>query len=152
MKINPLSIVTKSAGALALASVALESNTIAMRKADAMSKEISSQEMLANAIGDGKLNYESPKHNSVKTFMSDYFPDDWYALIGSVQGYFKGALTGIMNNILTVGFSVLALVAKHKPVKILSLIGLASSIVTNFLANSTNLFEITNYLKPNQKM
>ncbi len=146
-KIEPLDVVTKGAGVLAALSVLSESNSIGVLEAEEKSKVYEADKAVRLGIGTGKLNYQSPKYNKIKEFIYNNCPYGVGKVWNGFKGYLEGFMTGAVNNIATLGFSALAIVSKHKPVKIASLVGLLGSIGFNFLQHGTNLFEKTDQLE-----
>lgn len=146
MKINPLTIATKTAGALALTSIGIESCLMGLRHGDKLAIEESARADVQNEVGNSLLNYPSPKYNEAKKISAKYFPADFYKILGSIKGFFKGVTEGFINNGLTIAFAALSLFAKHKPVKIIALAGLVSSAVANLITNGTNMFEKKDFL------
>ena len=145
--IKPLDVATKGAGVFALLSVLNESNKIGVAKASEKSQVWEADKAISLGIGAGKLNYESEKYSKIKEDTYKYYPYGIGKAFHGLKGYFEGFYEGTVNNVLTIGFSVLALLSKHKPVKIASLVGLLGSIGYYFVKNGTNLFEKTDQLK-----
>ena len=145
--IKPLDAATKCAGALALLSVLNESNKIGVSKASEKSQVWEADKAIKLSIGAGKLNYESDKYSKIKENTYEHYPYKIGKAFHGAGGYFEGFSDGIINNALTVGFSVLALLSKHKPIKITSLAGLLGSMGFYFVKNGTNLFEKNNQLE-----
>jgi len=147
MAIKPLTVITKLSGALALASVACDSNKIGVNQALENSRVSEAKRAVKNNIGVGKLNYESPKYSKIKEKVYEYYPYSIGNIWHGFKGYLSGFSRGAINELGTVLFGALALVAKHKPVKIASLIGLGASKTWNFIKHGTNALEKTDYLE-----
>ena len=85
-------------------------------------------------------------------FDADPSYDDTLAgiyLPGLGTGYVTGAAKGVAHNALTLGFSALAFFAKRDGLKKVGVFGLGLSVAWDFIKNSTNLFERTDYLRKN---
>ena len=145
--IKPLDAATKGAGALALISVLNESNKIGVSHASQESQVWEADKAISLGINAGKLNYESPKYDKIKEDIHKHYPYGIGKVTHGVKGYFEGFYEGMVNNILTVGFSALALLSKHKSIKVASLIGLLGSIGYYFVKNASNWLEKTDQIK-----
>lgn len=138
---------TKVASALGITAIALEAHDIAKRNSKRTMSQVSADKYVSDQIGAMKLNEDSARHGAVKKFFQNLdITDRAMEVGGAVSGYLSGIGKCIKNNIFTVGFGALGLLAKSKPVQIIALAGMGISILFDTIVNATNLFEKTDYL------
>ena len=140
-------IATKTASVLGLASIAIEAHDLGKRHSRNCGARASADKFVRDEIGASKLNYPSAKHAASKKFFANCdFTDKLFEIGGRVGGYFLGIGECIKNNIFTVAFSAMGLIAKTKPTKIIALIGMAASLIFDTVLNGTSIFEKKDYL------
>ncbi len=151
MKINSdivLNVASKAASALAVAATAYDVHTLGVREAKIKRESNYADDFIAQQIGASKLNYPSQKHNVMKQWILDFqYPLQISEIWDAASGYVTGALKGIGYNIATLGFSALAFFGKKGISKKAGLFGLGISLALDFIKNSTNIFERTDYLR-----
>lgn len=144
---NTFNAATKIASALGLASVAIEGHDMAKRTARRSGAKASTDKFLRDEIGASKLNHESIKHSASKDFFADgNVTDKFHEVFGTIGGYISGFAKCAWNNIFTIAFGAVGLIAKSKPVKTTALLGMGLSILVDTLFNGTSLFERKDYL------
>ncbi len=143
-----LNVATKAAALMATGVSLYEINSLGVRQANIKRESNYADDFIAQNIGSSKLNYPSEKHNAVKKWIRDfqYLPQPSEAW-NTVSGYVQGAAQGIFYNALNLGFSALTFFAKKDGLKKAGVVGLGLSMAWDFIANGTNLFEKTDYLR-----
>ena len=137
----------KVASALAITATVLEAHDIAKRNSKRTMSQVSADKYVNDQIGSMKLNEDSAKHGAIKKFFQNLDTTDRIMEAGgAIGGYLSGAGKCIKNNILTIAFAALGLLAKSKPTQIIALAGMGISILFDTIVNATNLFEKTDYL------
>ncbi len=140
-------IATKAASTLGLASVVIEAHSMGKRRSKNCGAQASADKFVRDEIGASKLNYPSAKHAATKKFFADNdFTDKLYEIGGRIGGYFSGIGECIKNNIFTVGFGTMGLIAKSKTAKTIALVGMAASLIFDTIVNGTSIFERKDYL------
>lgn len=143
-----LNIASKTAALLASGTSLYDIHTLGVREANIKRESNYADDFIAQNIGASKLNYPSMKHGNMKDWiMSFSYPLQISEVWNTVSGYVSGALKGIVHNAATLGFSALAFFAKKDGWKKAGVIGLGLSVAWDFIKNSTNLFERTDYLR-----
>lgn len=143
-----LNIASKAAAVMATGASLYDIHTLAKREANIKRERNYADDFIAQQIGASKLNYPSAKHDSMKQWIMDFkYPYQLSELGDTITGYVSGALKGICHNAATLGFSTLAFFAKKPGFKKAGVIGLGLSVAWDFIRNSTNLFERTDYLR-----
>ena len=141
------SFIASASAVLAGTMVALEANSMGVRKAEENTKREGAKDTIRDYTGTMKLNYPSVMHNETKKeifrLKTPLFIKD---VIHGTAGYFKGFFRGIMNNLLTTALAIgtIALPKEMKRTKAAGAIALGASVIWNFLKNGTNLFEKKN--------
>jgi len=144
---NLFNVATKAASGLAIASVVIEGHDIGKRASKRGMAQASADKFVSDEIGASKLNCDSPKHSVIKDFIKNFdFTDRLCEIGGSIGGYFSGLGKCFKNNIFTVAFASLGLIAKSKPAKVVALAGMACSILFDTIINATSLFDRKDYL------
>lgn len=143
-----LNVATKTAAVLATAATAYDVHTLGTRQAKIKRESNYADDFIAQQIGASKLNYPSEKHSAMKDWIMDFkYPLQISEVANTVTGYVTGAIKGIGYNFATLGFSALTFFAKSNAVKKIGLFGLGLSVAWDFIKNSTNIFERTDYLR-----
>lgn len=140
--------IAAKAGAIMAAGASLyDVNQQGVRKANIKREKNYADDFIAQQIGASKLNYPSEKHSGMKNWIQSFkYPYQVSELWDTVSGYVQGALKGVALNAATLGFSGLAFFGK-KGLQKVGIIGLGLSVAWDFIKNSTNLFEKTDYLR-----
>ncbi len=145
---NLLNIASKSAALLAASTSLYDAHKLGVREANIKRESNYADDFIAQNIGASKLNYPSEKHNVMKQWIMDFqYPLQLSEVWNTVSGYVTGALKGVLLNAGTLAFSALAFFAKKDGWKKAGVAGLGLSVAWDFLTNSTNLFEKTDYLR-----
>ena len=143
-----LNVATKAAAVLATAATAYDVHTLGARQAKIKRESNYADDFIAQQVGASKLNYPSEKHSAMKDWIMDFkYPLQMSEVINTVIGYITGAAKGIGHNLATLGFSALTFFAKSDGLKKAGLFGLGLSVAWDFIKNSTNIFERTDYLR-----
>lgn len=144
---NAFNVATKAASALGLASIVIEGHDMAKRTARRSGAKASADKFVRDEIGASKLNHDSAKHSNSKEFFANGdITDKFHEVFGTIGGYISGFAKCAWNNIFTVAFGAVGLIAKSKGVKSAALIGMGLSILTDTIINGTSLFERKDYL------
>ena len=145
---NILNIASKSSALLATGASLYDAHTLGKREASIKREGNYADDFIAQQLGASKLNYPSEKHNAMKEWILNFkYPLQLSEVWDSVSGYVSGALKGVWYNIATLGFSALTLFGNKDCYKKVGIIGLGLSVAWDFIKNSTNLFERTDYLR-----
>ena len=145
-----LNIASKTAALLASGTSLYDIHTLGAREANIKRESNYADDFIAQSIGASKLNYPSQKHNKMKQWILEFhYPLQMSEIWNTVTGYVTGAAKGVAHNALTLGFSALAFFAKRDGLKKVGVFGLGLSVAWDFIKNSTNLFERTDYLRKN---
>ncbi len=143
-----LNIASKTAAILASGTSLYDIHTLGVREANIKRESNYANDFIAQNLGASKLNYPSEKHNAMKQWIMDFkYPLQLSEIWNTVSGYVVGAAKGVVHNFATLGFSAVALFAKKDGWKKFGVIGLGLSVAWDFIKNSTNLFERTDYLR-----
>ena len=147
---NWLNFATKTASILATGTSLYDIHKLGVQSANIKRESNYADDFIAQTIGASKLNYPSEKHNKMKEWILSFkYPLQDSEVFNTVSGYIQGAIKGIGYNLGTLGFSALAFFAKKDSFKKVGIIGLGLSVAWDFIKNSTNLFEKTDYLRKN---
>lgn len=143
-KIAATSVALMGAGSVLVESVQVGCNNAQKTAASALTDSF-----ISDTISASKLNYESEKHSATKNFLRNTRMFDGFTkMYNGVGGFFAGFFDTAARNIPTLGFSALTLLAgKHKGLKIAGAIATGVSMLADFLANGTSIFEKNDYLK-----
>ena len=145
---NVLNIASKTAALLATGASLYDVHTLGKREANIKRESNYADDFIAQQLGASKLNYPSEKHNSMKEWILNFtYPLQLSEIWDTVSGYVSGALKGVWYNIATLGFSALAFFAKKDGMRKVGIAGLGLSVAWDFIKNSTNIFERTDYLR-----
>lgn len=143
-----LNIASKTAALLATGASLYDIHKLGVRKANIKRESNYADDFIAQNLGSSKLNYPSEKHNAMKNWiMSFQYPLQLSEVWNTISGYVSGAIDGIGHNLATLGFSALSFFAKKDGLKKVGVLGLGISVAWDFIKNSTNLFERTDYLR-----
>lgn len=143
-----LNVASKAAALMATGASVYDIHSIAKREANIKRESNYADDFIAQNIGASKLNYPGAKHNDIKQWIMDFqYPLQLSEVWNTVSGYTVGAIKGICYNFATLGFSALTFFAKKDGMKKFGAIGLGLSVAWDFIKNSTNLFEKTDYLR-----
>ncbi len=143
-----LNVASKAAALMASGASLYDIHSLAKREANIKRESNYADDFIAQNIGASKLNYPSAKHNGMKQWIMDFqYPLQLSEVWNLASGYVVGAAKGICHNFATLGFSALAFFAKKDGMKKFGVIGLGLSVAWDFIKNSTNLFEKTDYLR-----
>lgn len=143
-----LNVASKAAALMATGASLYDIHSLGKRKANIKRESNYADDFIAQNIGASKLNYPGAKHNAMKQWIMDFqYPLQLSEVWNTVSGYVTGAFKGVCYNAATLGFSALAFFAKKDGMKKFGVIGLGLSVAWDFIKNSTNLFEKTDYLR-----
>ena len=142
-------VITKAAGIASVASSLYDIHKTAI----IYSKQSYNREMgdytVAKSIGNQKINKLSYKDANRKNWLAqNNFLAGISEFISGCSGYFKGIAEGLVRYLpkLALGTVAIAAHGKGKLFAYIATIGLAIAEIADFIVNSTNLFERTNYL------
>ncbi len=137
----------KAASALGVAAIAFEAHDIAKRNSRKSMAQASADKFVNDQINASKLNSDSARHGAIKKFLQNLdISDKFLEVGGAVGGYLSGIGKCLKNNIFTVGFGALGLLAKSRPIQAIALAGMGISILFDTIINATGIFEKSDYL------
>lgn len=133
--------IANTASIMSIASSAIEAGELGARNASQAARTAVAIKDIKDYTGDSMLNKSSEKHNAMKEIVrnGDFFTG-FYKAGGAISGFFKGLWDGMKGNFLSTGFAAMTLAFKNKTVKTVGLIGMAGSMLYDFVKNGTNLF------------
>ena len=145
-----MTIISKTAGALSLVSCLTDMHKTALIKSNNEYAKASSDAFISNSIGTQKTNKLSYKDTERKNWLArNNFKNGPAELLGRVKGYASGFIQSGVRYLPNIGLSAVALLtsSKHKNIANLSALLLACLEVFDFVKNSTNIFQRTDYLE-----
>ena len=144
-----MTVLSKIAGGAGLVSSLYDIHKTALVISHQEHDRLEGDLVVAKSIGTQKADRLSDRDTRRKNWINEnnFFAGTKEA-IASVKGYVKGAITGIIQHIPELVLSSIALFTSKLPkVANISAIGLGVVTIVDFIINSTNLFQKTDYLK-----
>lgn len=144
-----MTLISKAAGVLSLVSCITDVHKTAMIYSNNEYAKASSDTFISNSLGTQKADKISHKDAQRKNWLlRNNFLGGPTEAVARVKGYLKGFGQGVIRYLPNFILSAAAIcVTKHKSVANLSAIGLACVEIFDFIKNSTNLFQRTDYLE-----
>ena len=143
-----MTIISKAAGGLSLFSCLRDIHKTALIYSNEEHAKCSSDSFISNAIGTQKANRISYKDAERKNWLlKENFIGRIKEPFARVGGYLKGIGRGIITYLPNFVLSGFALASKNKKIANISAIGLGIVEAWDFIKNSTNIFQRTDYLK-----
>ena len=148
-----MTILSKTAGAVSLVSCLHDIHKTAMIGANNGYAKASGDAMVSNSVGNQKINHLSYKDAQRKNWIAKKdFMVGTREIYGRVKGYIKGALSASVRYIPNFILSAIAICCKGntpegKRVGNIAALGLGIVEGIDFIRNSTNIGQRTDYLK-----
>lgn len=149
-----MTMISKTTGAVSLLSCLFDIHKTAVVYSNRRYMEASSDAFISSSIGAQKTNKLSYKDANRKNFLhKNNFLLGLHELGGRIGGYIEGAAQGVVRYLPNFILSALAIIPKNKGSRAgkiianLSAAGLAGLEAYDFIKNSTNLDQRTDYLK-----
>lgn len=149
---NAGKIFANTSAILATAAIALEANTMGMKKSVKNAKLEGAKDTIQDTIGLSKMNYPSPMYNETKKGIFKFkTPNPVMDAVHTVSGYIKGFLNGVSHHLPTLGFAALTLATRGtnkaaKVIRSIGVIGVGITAAIDFIRNGTSIFENKKYL------
>jgi len=148
-----MTIPSRIAGGLSLISCISDIHKTAVLYSNKGYSEASSDTFIAQSIGSQKTNCISYKDANRKNWLrKQQFTNGISEAWGRTKGYFQGLAQGVVRYLPNFILSAVAIIPKStsrygKVAANLAAVGLAGLEVFDFIKNSTNVFQRTDYLK-----
>ena len=143
-----MTIPSKIAGGLSLASCIVDIHKTAVINANNAYAKASSDTFVSCAVGTQKTNRLSYKDAERKNWLlKNNFFGGINETLARIGGYFKGLGRGVIRYLPNFILAGLAMIPKNKTIANISAIGLGALEAFDFVKNATSITQRTDYLK-----